>query len=84
MKTLKERIKDEIERSGGDVFMRSDFKRFGGYEQIGRALKNLINEGFPVRSGCGVLTRTTVSPLSGKLIPDSNGHCVRGLAQIGN
>ena len=44
--TLKDRIKNKIERSGGDVFMRSDFKRFGGYEQVGRALKALIDEKF--------------------------------------
>lgn len=69
MKTLTERIKDKIERSGDAVFMRSDFKRLGGYEQVGRALKALIDAKFLVRTGYGVLARTTISVLSGKLIP---------------
>ena len=39
---LKTRVLKRIERKRGDVFLRSDFSDLGGYDQVGRALRQLV------------------------------------------
>ncbi len=36
--SLQERIESSLSRSGSKVFLRREFDRFGGYDQVGRAL----------------------------------------------
>jgi hypothetical protein len=71
-KTLEQRIADRIARKKGDVFVRADFADLGGYDQVGRGLRNLVKRGKLVRVGYGLYARADVSPLSGKTIPRKN------------
>jgi hypothetical protein len=71
-KTLEQRMSDRIARKKGDVFLRADFQDLGGYDQVGRALRKLVDRGTLVKLGYGLYARARVSPLSGKTIPKKN------------
>ena len=49
--------------------MRSDFSKFGDYDQVGRALKELVESGLLVRMGYGVYAKAEKSILTGNNIP---------------
>lgn len=67
--SLQERIERSIIRSNDDVFVRDDFKRLGGYDQIGRALRALVKNGVLVKAGYGVYVRARASSLTGNPVP---------------
>lgn len=71
--TIKNRIKRSISTSKSNVFIRSDFTgsrcQFGSYSQVGRALKELVNEAVLVKVGYGVYVKAKISVLSGNPIP---------------
>lgn len=48
------------------MFLRSDFADFAGYDQVGRVLKQLVDEGQLVRIGKGLYTRARPSAVTGK------------------
>lgn len=64
--TLKDRINLRIRRSNRQVFLRSDFKKLGEYDQIGRALRNLEAEGQLMRIGYGLYAKVRPNRLTGK------------------
>lgn len=68
-KKLEDRIAYRIARRKGDVVLREDFKDVAGYDQVGRALRNLVKKGKLVRIGYGLYAKATTSPLSGKIVP---------------
>ncbi len=68
--TLKSRVSYRIKRSNNSVFIRKDFDDIGGYDQIGRVLRQLVNEGLLINLGWGVYARAKRSKISGKLIPE--------------
>jgi hypothetical protein len=43
--TLETRLLNRIERKRGDVFLRADFEDLGGYDRVGRALRNIVRQG---------------------------------------
>lgn len=63
------RIQRSIANKGTDVFLRSDFGRFGSAAQISRALDGLQTSGKLVKLGMGVYAKAIPSVLSGKPIP---------------
>lgn len=65
-----------IERKRGDVFLRADFKDLGGYDQIGRGLRELVRKGRLLRIGQGLYTRAAPSPFDGRPAP------VKGLRAV--
>ena len=67
--TLQDRISYRLSRSNATVFMREDFEDLADYDQIGRALRELVAEGELIKIGYGLYARAVVSPLSGRLIP---------------
>ena len=67
--TIAERIEQSLLRSKVSVFVRKDFDRFGGYDQVGRALRSLLSRGVVVRAGYGVYVKARKSSLSGNSIP---------------
>lgn len=67
--SIKDRISKSIKASKANVFIRADFKKFGGYDQVGRALKEIIADGDLVKMGYGVYSKAEKSVLSGKPIP---------------
>ena len=68
-KPLEKRMAERIARKKGDVFLRRDFKDLGGYDQVGRGLRNLVSKGRLVRIGHGLYARAVSSPLSGRTVP---------------
>lgn len=63
---LKQKITLRIKRSKKEVLLRSDFSDLGGYDQVGRALKQLLDAGQLVRIGKGLYTRARPSAVTGK------------------
>jgi len=68
-KTLEKRIYYRLTRSKYDVVMREDFKDLSDYDQVGRILRKFVDTGKLVRIGYGLYAKTTISPLSGNLVP---------------
>jgi hypothetical protein len=68
-RTMTDGIRQRISRKRCDVFLRSDFEDFGGYDQVGRCLRNLIKEGTLIKIGYGLYARTRISALSGETVP---------------
>lgn len=67
--SLQTRILKRIDRKHGDVFLRSDFKDLGGYDQVGRVLRELVREGRLLKLGHGLYTRAVASPFDGTPAP---------------
>ena len=67
--TIEGRIAARIARRKSPVVLREDFDDLGGYDQVGRALKNLICRGKLVRIGYGLYAKTRTSSLNGKILP---------------
>jgi hypothetical protein len=67
--TLQTRLLKRISRKQGDVFLRADFEDLGGYDQVGRVLRELVRKGQLLKLGYGVYARAIKSPLSGKPMP---------------
>ncbi|MEN6440119.1 MAG: DUF6088 family protein [Syntrophobacter sp.] len=67
--TLETRLIKRIDRKRGDVFLRSDFRDLGGYDQIGRGLRELVKKGKLLKIGQGIYTRAVPSPLDGTPAP---------------
>lgn len=74
--TLESKVQKRITRKKGDVFLRGDFEDLGGYDQIGRVLRDLVRRGQLIKLGYGVYARAIKSPLSGKPMPP------KGLATV--
>jgi hypothetical protein len=68
-KTLETRMLKRIDRKRGDVFLREDFTDLGGYDQVGRALCNLVRKGRLLKIGHGLYTRAQPSPFDGTPAP---------------
>ncbi len=63
--SLKSRIKTKISQSSRLVFMRADFDRLGGYDQVGRALRELVTEGVLLKIGYGLYAKARLNRLTG-------------------
>lgn len=74
--TLQTKLQKRIARKQGDVFLRADFEDLGGYDQVGRVLRDLVRKGQLIKLGYGVYARAIKSPLSGKPMPP------KGLATV--
>ncbi|MBW4642847.1 MAG: hypothetical protein KME23_07600 [Goleter apudmare HA4340-LM2] len=67
--TLEYKISARIARKENAVFVREDFEDLGGYDQIGRILRGLMQKGKLVRIGYGLYAKARVSTLTGKTVP---------------
>lgn len=67
--SLEERIESSLKRSASNVFLRSDFNRLGGYDQVGRALRAVIKNGLLVKVGYGVYVKARPSTITGNSVP---------------
>lgn len=68
--TLESRISYRIRRSKSHVFLRKDFADIGGYDQVGRILRLLVDKGMLINIGYGAYARTRTSSVTGKSIPE--------------
>ncbi|WP_024460093.1 DUF6088 family protein [Marinimicrobium sp. LS-A18] len=64
--TLKSRMQEKIRKSHRTVFLREDFDALGGYDQVGRALRQLVGQGRLVRIGKGLYAKARKNRITGK------------------
>jgi len=64
--TLKSKVAKKISRSNREVFLRSDFEKLAGYDQIGRALLQLSSDGVLVKVGYGLYAKARLNRITGK------------------
>lgn len=69
--SLSNMIKRTINRKKSNVIMRKDLEKLGGYDQVGRGLRKLVEKKELIRLGYGVYTKTRTSPLTGHVIPSA-------------
>lgn len=67
--TLSYKVSSRIARKNQAVFMRKDFDDLGGYDQIGRILRELTRAGKMIRIGYGLYAKTRISALTGEPTP---------------
>lgn len=66
---LEERIVRRIKRMKSTVLMREDFVDLGGYDQIGRVLRQLTDKGEIIKIGYGLYAKAERSPITGSILP---------------
>jgi len=71
--TAVDRINQMIKRSRRYVFERKDFEGVASYDQIGRALNQLIERGELLKLGYGLYTKARLNSLTGKSMPANPG-----------
>lgn len=67
--TIESRILRRIARKKSNVLLREDFIDLAGYDQVGRALLQLIGKGKIVKIGYGLYAKAKVSSLTGEALP---------------
>src|SRR6266851_373585 len=67
--TLKTQVSKRIDRKRSDVFLRADFSDLGGYDQVGRVLRQFVRQGKLLKIGSGLYTRARPSMLDGAPTP---------------
>jgi hypothetical protein len=72
--TIENQLSTRIDRKRGDVFLRADFADLGGYDQVGRALHQLVRHGRLLRIGSGLYVRARPSTLDGTPTPAKGLH----------
>jgi Family of unknown function (DUF6088) len=68
-KTIEGRVMRRIARKKSSVYLRDDFVDLGGYDQIGRALRQLAQKGQIVKIGYGLYAKARISNLTGETLP---------------
>jgi hypothetical protein len=71
--TAADRISLKIKRSRRYVFERKDFENFASYDQVGRALNQLIDKCELMKLGYGLYTKARLNSLTDKLMPTHPG-----------
>ena len=73
-----------IDRKRGDVFLRGDFDDLGGYDQVGRALRDLVKQGRLMKIGYGLYSRAVKSPFDDSVVPPKGLSTLReALKRVG-
>lgn len=71
--TAVDRVYQKIKRSRRYVFERKDFDGFASYDQIGRALRQLVKQGELIKLGYGLYTKARINSLTGRPMPTNPG-----------
>ena len=71
--TAVDRVYQKIKRSRRYVFERKDFDGFASYDQIGRALRQLVKQGELIKLGYGLYTKARINSLTGSPMPTNPG-----------
>lgn len=67
--TLSYKIAARIGRKKQTVFLRQDFGDLGGYDQVGRILREFARAGKLVKIGYGLYAKAKTSALTGEVVP---------------
>ncbi len=67
--TIEDRIERRISRSRRNIFTRENFKDFGSYDAVGRALKRKTASGRLIQISQGVYAKAEFSKITGKPAP---------------
>ena len=67
--TLEARVLKRIDRKRGEAFLRADFADLGGYDQIGRTLRELVRKGRLAKVGQGLYVLARPSLTNGEPVP---------------
>jgi hypothetical protein len=85
--TINSKVQTRIKRSKASVFLRSDFKDIADYDQVGRALRELVREGLLIKIGYGLYTRARVNRVTGNIMPDNpsgpDGVVIEAMEKLG-
>lgn len=71
--TLKSKLTTKISRSKREVFLRSDFEKLAGYDQVGRALCQLTSDKLLVKIGYGLYAKARPNRITGKPMLSAKG-----------
>jgi len=72
--TLKAKVAAKIRRSRRNVFLRSDFEDISpGYDQVGRALRQLVRDGVLLKMGYGLYSKARFNRFTKKLMLSAPG-----------
>ena len=71
--TAVDRVYQKIKRSRRYIFERKDFDGFASYDQIGRALRQLVKQGELIKLGYGLYTKARINSLTGSPMPTNPG-----------
>jgi hypothetical protein len=81
---LETRLAKRIARKWRDVFLREDFNDLGGYDQVGRALRQLVRGGKLTKIGYGLYARAVPSRFGGASRPANGLETLKeGLRRVG-
>ncbi len=64
--SLKSKLEAQLRRSRRNVFLRKDFGMLSDYDQVGRAMKELAQDGKLIRIGYGVYAKARPNQFTGK------------------
>lgn len=67
--TLSYKISTRIARKNSVVFVREDFSDLGGYDQIGRILREMASSGKLIKIGYGLYAKAKRSSFTDEIIP---------------
>lgn len=69
LNSLKSRIKYRISRNAGVVFVPADFSDLSDRDQVGRVLRELVEDEVLIKFGRGLYAKARRSSFSNKLVP---------------
>lgn len=69
LNSLKSKIKYRISRNTGAVFVPTDFKDLSDRDQVGRVLRELVEDEVLIKFGRGLYAKARRSSFSNKLVP---------------
>lgn len=85
--TINRKVQTRVKRSKGSVFLRSDFKDIADYDQVGRALRELVREGLLIKIGYGLYARARVNRITGNVMADNpsgpDGVVIEAMEKLG-
>ena len=69
--TINRKVQTRVKRWKSSVFLRSDFKDIADYDQVGRALRELVQEGLLIKIGYGLYARARINRITGNAMADN-------------
>ena len=85
--TINRKVQTRVKRSKGSVFQRSDFKDIADYDQVGRALRELVREGLLIKIGYGLYARARINRITGNVMADNpsgpDGVVIEAMEKLG-